>query len=100
MMSVDASMMRQQILMLCLVSPDLKSQTIAWSLYDATKPEEEQMNTGDSSVPPYSSVFAAMRDGWNVIQCPQLPQITPGHEHDTGHLAYEYMLERKVPIHG
>ncbi|WP_135557438.1 hypothetical protein [Paenibacillus cymbidii] len=99
-MCVQSHAQRQQILILCLAMPDLKSKTIAWSLYDATKPEEEQMNAGDESTPPYHSVFAAMRDGWNVIQFAPLPQVIPGHEHDTGHLAYEYMLERKVAVHG
>lgn len=98
-MCIQANALRQQILILCLATPDLKSKTVAWSLYDAAKPEEEQMNTGDSAVPPYDSVFAAMRDGWNVIQFAPLPQLVPGHEHDTGHLAYEYMLERKVAVH-
>ncbi|SFT20522.1 hypothetical protein [Paenibacillus sp. BC26] len=92
--------MRQQILFLNLTTPDLKSPTIAWSLYDGAAPEDAlPMNTGDSNEPPYKSVLHAMRDGWNVIQVPSLPHYPAGQEHDTGHLPYEYVLERKVPVH-
>lgn len=92
---------RQQILILHLSSPDLASRTVAWALYDGARAEDEmQMQTGDSQEPPYKSVLAAMRDGWNVIQICQLPHFIHGHEHETAHLPYEYVLERKVPIHG
>ncbi|MBM7569011.1 hypothetical protein [Paenibacillus sacheonensis] len=90
---------RQQILFLNLTTPDLKSPVIAWSLYDGAAPADAlQMNTGDASVPPYASVLHAMRDGWNVLQVPVLPHYPAGQEHDTGHLPYEYVLERKVAI--
>jgi hypothetical protein len=39
-----------------------------------------------------------MRDGWNVLQVPTLPIYIPGHEHEGGHLPYEYVLERKVDL--
>jgi hypothetical protein len=90
---------RQQILILNLVTPNLDSRTIAWAIYDGAAPADAlQMNSGDSNDPPYRSVLAAMRDGWNVIQLPTLPYYIPGHEHETGHLPYEYVLERKVTI--
>lgn len=90
---------RQQILILHLTNPDLGSRTVAWALYDGAKPANEmQMNTGDSNESIYASVLAAMRDGWNVIQLPQLPAYVSGHEHENGHLPYEYVLERKVII--
>ncbi|MDB5084096.1 MAG: hypothetical protein JWN30_982 [Bacilli bacterium] len=92
---------RQQILILCISSPDLDSRTVAWSFYDGAKTRDElQMQTGDSNEPPYRSVLAAMQDGWNVMQFPQLPYLAHEHEHDTGHLPYEYILERKVNING
>lgn len=95
------STVRQQILVLCLSDPDLESQTVAWSLYDASKPDSAlQMQTGDSMTPPYGSVLAAMRDGWRVIQFPALPLLERGQEHDLGHLPYEYILERMVEING
>ncbi|QHT59154.1 hypothetical protein GXP70_03695 [Paenibacillus lycopersici] len=91
---------RQQILFLHSTTPDLKSPVIAWSLYDGAAAEDAlQMNTGDASVPPYKSVLHAMRDGWNVLQVPALPHYPSGQEHDTGHLPYEYVMERKVAIH-
>jgi hypothetical protein len=95
------SQMRQQILILHLANPDLGSRTVAWAIYDgAKKADELQMNTGDSNEPPYGSVLAAMREGWNVIQIAHLPKYIPGHEHETGHLPFEYVLERKVTIDG
>jgi hypothetical protein len=93
------SKLRQQILILHLVNSDLASPTVAWALYDGASPAEtRQMQTGDSSEPPYASVLEAMRDGWNVFQMAALPTYLPGHEHETGHLPYEYALERKVAV--
>ena len=84
------SKLRQQILILHLQNSDLASRTIAWALYDgAIAASEQQMQAGDSQTPPYASVLAAMRDGWNVLQLPVLPTYVPGHEHETGHLPYE-----------
>jgi len=40
-----------------------------------------------------------MRDGWNVLQLSTLPIYVSGHEHESGHLPYEYVLERKVTLH-
>lgn len=93
------SNVRQQILILNLAHPDLASKTVAWAIYDGAKSEDEpQMQTGDAAEPPYASVLAAMRDGWNVLQISAAPVYIPGHEHESGHLPYEYVLERKVSI--
>jgi hypothetical protein len=93
--------LRQQILILHLAHPDLDAATIAWALYDGAKPEGAlQMQTGDEDTPPYKSVLAAMRDGWFVMQLPTMPTFHRGEEHETGHLPYEYVLERRVPFHG
>lgn len=90
---------RQQILILHLANSDLASRTVAWAMYDgAASADERQMQTGDSSEPLYPSVLAAMRDGWSVIQLSTLPYYVPGHEHETGNLPYEYVLERKVNV--
>ncbi len=95
------SNLRQQILILHLAHPDLDAQTVAWALYDGALPEgKRQMQSGDQEKPPYRSVLAAMRDGWFVLQLPPLPYYVRGQEHETGHLPYEYVLERKVEIHG
>lgn len=93
---------RQQILILNLSSPDLESRTVAWALYDgAMKDGDIPMQSGDAGLepkPPYSSVLGAMRDGWRVIQLPNLPYFVEGREHETGHLPYEYVLERMVEV--
>jgi hypothetical protein len=95
------SELRQQILILHLSTPDLDSQTVAWALYDGAAPEGvRQMQSGDEEKPPYRSVLAAMRDGWFVIQMASLPYYVRGHEHETGHLPYEYVLERRVAVDG
>ena len=91
------SKLRQQILILHLSVPDLAGDTVAWALFDGAAPEDAlQMQSGDQETPPYKSVLAAMRDGWFVMQVPTLPYYAYGHEHETGHLPYEYVLERKV----
>lgn len=95
------SRLRQQILILHLAHPDLSANTVAWALYDGAAPEgKKQMQSGDEETPPYKSVLAAMRDGWFVIQLPPLPYYVRGQEHETAHLPYEYVLERKVEIDG
>ncbi|WP_135552490.1 hypothetical protein [Paenibacillus cymbidii] len=95
--SIATGETRQQILILHLAAPELDAKTIAWALYDGSKPKgEKQMQTGDSDVPPYGSVLDAMRDGWNVIQLATMPVFRGGHEFEQGHLPYEYVLERKV----
>ena len=90
---------RQQILILHLSNSDLDSETVAWAMYDgAASVETLQMQSGDQDRPPYRSVLAAMRDGWFVLQVPTLPYYPHGHEHEVGHLAYEYVLERRVEM--
>ena len=92
---------RQQILILHLDTPDLDSRVVAWALFDGARSESDlQMQSGDEEHPPYRSVLAAMRDGWFVLQLPTLPYFVAGREHETGHLPYEYALERKVEIDG
>lgn len=89
--------LRQKVLILHVSTPDLASKTVAWALYDGTLAADAlQMQTGDSDEPLYSSVLDAMRDGWRVIQFPQLPQFVHGHEHENGHLPYEYIMEKLV----
>jgi hypothetical protein len=90
---------RQQLLFLCLSHPELDSKTVAWALYDGSLPMEElQMGTGSEEEPPYRSVLDAMRDGWKVMQVPQIQSFLKGHENEPAHLPYEYVLEREVEI--
>jgi hypothetical protein len=91
--------MRQQILILHLAYPDLASKTVQWALYDGTlSTDAPQMNTGDQDKPPYRSVLDAMRDGWCVIQMASMPVYVRGVEYESGHLPYEYVLERRVTV--
>jgi hypothetical protein len=93
------SKLRQQILILHLATSSLESKTVAWAFFDgAAGADKRQMQAGDSDEPPYGSVLAAMQDGWHVIQLPTLPIYQAGHEHESGHLPYEYVLERKVDL--
>jgi hypothetical protein len=82
----------QHLLILYAHSPDLASPVCAWSAFapDSTVASE----VGTSSTPPYPTVVAAMRAGWRVIQYPVAIPAYPGHEHDTGFLKHEYVLER------
>jgi len=92
---------RQQILMLYLSDSNLESKTVAWSLYDGATPKDAlQTQTGDDKTPPYDSVLQAMQEGWRVILISSLPTYVHGHEHETGHLPYEYVLERMVEVDG
>lgn len=93
------SRVRQQILILHLATSSLESQTVAWALFDgATLTDAPQMQSGDMDEPPYNSVLSAMQDGWRVFQLPSLPIYLPGHEHESSHLPYEYVLERMVDL--
>jgi hypothetical protein len=85
---------RQQLLFLCLATPNLMSQVVAWSIFDGTGRSSPM--AGDTDQPPYESVLAAMKDGWRVIQVPTLQAAAPGREHETGHLRFEYVLEKLV----
>lgn len=87
---------RQKLLILYLHNPDLHSHPTSWTMYDATG--KESHTTGDSDQPPYSSVVAAMRDGWRVIQFPQQFPAYPGMEYATSYLKFEYILEKMEPV--
>jgi hypothetical protein len=88
--------LRQQLLVLYLKYPSLDSEVCAWSAWDGTG--REHHTTGDSDTPPYPSAFAAMKDGWRVIQFPQLQPAYPGMELSTSYLRFEYVLEKIVDI--
>lgn len=89
-------MRRQQLLILYTATSSPDSPVGAWSLFDGTGRESHM--AGDADAPPYSSVVAAMRDGWRVIQVPQLQAAPPGAEHDTAFLKYEFVLEKLFEV--
>ncbi|HZT44488.1 MAG TPA: hypothetical protein VFA07_20150 [Chthonomonadaceae bacterium] len=90
--------LRQKILILYSRTPDLNSEIGSWAIYDGTG--KERHTTGDSDTPPYASVFAAMQDGWRVIQFPQLFPAYPGMELSTSYLRFEYILEKMEEVDG
>jgi hypothetical protein len=90
--------MRQKLLILWTRNPNLKSDVGAWAIYDGTG--KEHHTTGDSETPPYSSVLAAMKDGWRVIQLPQQFPAYPGMELTTSYLRFEYVLEKLESVEG
>ena len=87
-------MLKQKLLVLYAASSSPDSPVGAWSLFDGTGREKHM--AGDADEPPYSSVLAAMRDGWRVIQLPPAQPAARGAEHDTGFLPYEFVLEKLV----
>jgi hypothetical protein len=89
-------MVRQQLLILYSATSSPESEVGAWSMFDGTGRRSHM--AGDSDKPPYASVLAAMRDGWRVIQVPQLAVAAPGAEHDTAFLRYEFVLEKLVDL--
>ena len=90
---------RQQLLILNLSNSSPESRVVAWALYDgALNPDTQQMQSGDQAEPPYRSALAAMQDGWRVMQVPQMPHFETGREFDTGHLPFEFVLERMVEV--
>lgn len=90
---------RQQLLYLNLGSSSPESHVVAWAFYDgAASPEKQQMQSGDNNVPPYRSALAAVRDGWRIMQVPQMPHYQTGNEFETGHLPFEFVLERMVDV--
>ena len=89
-------MLRQQLLVLYASTSSPESDVGAWSIFDGTGRQVHM--AGDGNQPPYSSVLAAMRDGWRVIQLPHLQGAPRGAEHDTSFLKYEFVLEKLVEV--
>ena len=90
----NEGVVRQQLLFLCLATPDLGSPVLAWSFYDGAGGATGM--SGDADTPPYASVLAAMKAGWRVIQVPMAQPRFPGNEHETSTLRFEYVLEKMV----
>lgn len=90
--------LRQQLLFLAAANPNPTSPVVAWSRFDGTG--QSHAMAGDSDVPPYETVLDAMRDGWRVLQVPQLHPAASGQEHQTAFLKFEYVLERLVEVAG
>jgi hypothetical protein len=92
------SKLRQQVLVLYLADSALDSGVVAWSLYDGTG--RTNPVTGDDDTPPYETGLDALKDGWRVIQFPQLIPPYPGLEYSTSFLKHEFIFERLEEING
>ncbi len=73
----------------------LDSPVKAWTIYDGTG--AEKANTGSEDTPPYATGLDALKDGWRVIQFPQLIPPAPGMEYSTSFMRFEYIFEKLVP---
>ena len=83
---------RQKILILYLASSALDDAVRGWTIYDGTG--KEGHTTGDSDQPPYKTGLDALKDGWRVIQFPQLIPPYPGLEFSTSFQKYEFIFEK------
>ena len=89
---------RQKVLVLYLSNSALDSRDKGWSLYDGTG--QSNPTTGDSDAPPYDSGVDALKDGWRVIQFPQLIPPYPNMEYTTSFQMYEFIFEKMEEIDG
>jgi hypothetical protein len=83
---------RQKVLVLYLDNSALDSNVKAWTIYDGTG--KDSYTAGDSLEPPYTNGLDALKDGWRVIQFPQLIPPYPGEELSTSFLKYEFVFEK------
>lgn len=65
---------------------------MGWSNYDGTG--KESHTTGDSLQAPYKTGLHALKDGWRVLQFPQLNPPYPGEEYSTSFMKYEFIFEK------
>ena len=92
------STLRQKVLVLYLSNSALDGRVRGWAVYDGTGSEAH--TTGDSDVAPYKTGLDALRDGWRVIQFPQLIPPYPDHEYETSFQKYEFIFEKIEEKHG
>ena len=89
---------RQKLLILYLANSALDSPVRGWTIYDGTG--DEAHTTGDNDTPPYATGFDALKDGWRVIQFPQLIPPYPGLEFTTSFQQHEYIFEKLEEVVG
>ena len=95
---------RQKVLVLYLGTSALDSDVKGWSMYDGTG--KDAYTTGDAigdgsgknMAAPYATGLDALKDGWRVIQFPQLIPPYPGEEYSTSFMKYEFIFEKIVSI--
>ena len=87
---------RQHVMVLCLATSALDGEVRAWSVYDPSV--EKRPTAGDSDVPPYATGLDALKDGWRVIQFPQLIPPAQGSEYSTSYMRFEFIFEKMEEI--
>jgi hypothetical protein len=90
--------LRQKVLVLYLGNSALDSPVKSWAIYDGTG--QEAHTTGDNDIPPYETGLEALKDGWRVIQFPQLIPPYPGMEYTTSFQMHEFIFEKLEEIDG
>lgn len=88
-------MLRQQVLYLWLAEGDLATSVVGWAFHDGTVGAGPGLPAGE---PPYASGTAALEAGWCLLQSPPPIRVEPGHEYETGHLANEFVFERRIEV--
>jgi hypothetical protein len=86
---------RQQILYLWLAEGDLSTMVVGWAFHDGTGGAGPGLPEGE---PPYATGLAALGAGWFMLQSPPPVRVEPGHEYETGHLANEFVFERRIEV--
>ena len=87
---------RQIVMVLYLASSALDDKVVSWAIYDGTG--REHHTTGDSDTPPYKTGIDALRDGWRVLQFPQLIPPYTGLEFSTSFQRHEFIFEKLEEI--
>lgn len=87
----------ERILVLWSSDASLRSPVVSWAQYG---PEDLDLTglldhqAGSTAEPPYTSVVAALADGWRLLQLDGPPVFAAGEELRTGHLPYQAVLSR------
>jgi hypothetical protein len=92
----DPPATRQQVLLLCLRTPELDAPVTAWSFYDGSG-RRDSLGADRHGQPPYADGVAALEDGWRLIQMAPPTPPPPGAVHQVSFLKHEFVFERLVP---
>lgn len=85
---------RQNLLVLYLHNSSLSSPVKAWTQYNGA--DGKDFPAGETDEPPYKTGLDALRDGWRVLQFPQLIPPYPGVENTTSYMKHEFVFEKLI----
>ena len=83
---------RQLILYLTARSTNMRSGIVSWALFDATKPHEPVLPSGEA---PYTSVLEAVADGWRVVQFPVI-NLYEYKDLENDYIGFDFILEKGI----